>query len=477
MKKAKKSIFFKIFSVNLVTIIVSVLVLALMQSVLISQFVYRERINSLKQNAKTIATFIENGTAPDHLKNFLYGFSHSTKTNILIIDSNGDVLLASTPDDNYNRNTLRIEGKYLEDVLKNNEKIVKGTLDGTFRSEMFTLQVPIVTKHKDQVIGAIFISTPVPEMNRAQMQLYRILGLSLCLVILISFSLSFALSRRISRPIKRIGQTAKQFAHGDFSNRVELDKGAENIVEINELTQTFNDMAYSLEKSDDIRNNFLSDVAHELRTPMTTISGFVDGILDGTIPPERQNDYLTIVRDEVGRLSGLVNSFLNLTRFETSNQALEPSNFDICETLRRTLVGFENKIEEKAIEVELDISEPICYVRADMNAIRQVLTNLIENAIKFTESGGLLRLSVKPERSEVRLSVYNTGCGISEADKKLIFERFYKADKSRSLNREGTGIGLYIVKDILNRHGKTILVDSREGEFAEFSFTLDRVKA
>ena len=233
-------------------------------------------------------------------------------------------------------------------------------------------------------------------------------------------------------------------------------------------------MAYSLEKAEDIRNNFLSDVAHELRTPMTTISGFVDGILDGTIPPERQEDYLTIVRDEVARLSGLVNSFLRLTRFETSNQNLELTNFDICETLRRTLVGFENNVEEKNLNVELNLQEEICIVRADMNAVRQVLTNLIENAIKFTNHGGLLKVSLASERSEVRISVYNTGCGISDEDKQMIFERFYKADKSRSLNREGTGIGLYIVKDILSRHGKSISVQSREGEFAEFSFKLDR---
>lgn len=476
MNKPKKSIFSKIFSINLVVVIVSVLGLAIMQSALISHFVHKERISILEENAKKIVTFIESGTSSEHLKNFLYGFSHSIKNNILIVDANGDILLASTPDELYNKNTIRIEKKYLEDVLKNNKKIVKGTIGNTFRTEMFTLQVPIQTMSGKDVIGAIFISSPVPEMTRTQLQLYKILGLPLCLVILISIGLSFALSRRISKPIKKIGQTARQFAQGDFSNRVELEDGADNIIEISDLTQNFNDMAYSLEKFDDIRNNFLSDVAHELRTPMTTISGFVDGILDGTIPKERQNDYLTIVRDEVVRLSGLVNSFLSLTRIETSSQTLEITNFDVCETLRRALVGFETKIEEKSIKVELDLDETVCIVRADMNSIRQVLNNLIENAIKFTNPGGRLRLSVKSERGEARISVYNTGCGISDEDKKMIFERFYKADKSRSLNREGTGIGLYIVKDILSRHGKPITVKSREGEFAEFSFMLDKAR-
>ncbi len=474
MKKAKKSIFAGIFSTNLIIIIVSVLLIAVMQSVLISQFVHKERLTALEDNAKKIAAFIEKGTAPEHLTNFLYGFSHSTKTNILIVDKDGDILLASTSDKLYNKDVKSVEKKYMKDVLNNNNKIVKGTLGDIFRTKMFTLQVPIAISPSKEVVGAIFISTPTPEMAKTQIHLYRILGLSLFLVILVSVGLSVALSRRISKPIKKIGETAKQFARGDFSNRVQLDMRAENITEISELTENFNNMAYSLEKSDDIRNNFLSDVAHELRTPMTTISGFVDGILDGTIPKERQNDYLSIVRDEVGRLSGLVNSFLKLTRVEAGNQELEVTNFDICEILRRTLFGFEAKIEEKKINIQFDIPDESCMVKADMNLIRQVVTNLIENAIKFTGIGGLLKLSVRQARSEAEISVYNTGCGISDEDKKLIFERFYKADKSRSLNREGIGIGLYIVKDILKRHGKSITVESREGEFAEFSFTLDK---
>ncbi len=477
MKKSGKSIFFKIFSINLVIIMVSYMVLALMQSILISQFVYREKIGSLKDNAKTIAQFIENGTTPEPLNNYLYGFSHSTKTNILIIDNAGNILLSSSQGDVFDKSYNKIEEKYRKNVMSNHEHLERGTLGGIYRTDMFTLQVPIVSKPQNAVIGAIYLSVPVPEMTRAQTQLYKILALSLVLVVLISLGLSFALSRRISRPIKKIGSTAKQFAQGNFASRVELNGRTDNIVEINELTRTFNDMAYSLEKSDDIRNNFLSDVAHELRTPMTTISGFVDGILDDTIPADKQKDYLMIVKDEVSRLSGLVNSFLNLTRLETGNQALEPTNFDINETIRRTLVGLESRIEEKNININLNMGAEHLLVKADMNSIRQVLTNLIENAIKFTNQGGEIRISTEALRHEVKVSVYNTGCGIAAEDIKMIFERFYKADKSRSQNREGTGIGLYIVKDILSRHGKSITAESREGEYAEFVFKLDKGKA
>ncbi len=472
----KKSIFSKIFSINIVTIVVGVLSLAIMQYIMISQYVYREQINGLKENAQTIAGFIERGTAPERLESFLYGFSRSTDTGILIIDRNGEILLASTPENTFNQATLRIDPKYTKDVFENREHIERGTLGNAYSSEMFTLQVPIVSVSKDAVLGAIFISAAAPEMNRMQSHLGRIILFSLLLVVLISFALSFTLSRRISLPIKNISKAAKKFAQGDFSSRVKVSENHGRIVEIDELTHSFNDMAYSLEKSEDIRNNFISDVSHELRTPMTTIGGFVDGILDETIPPERQRDYLLIVKEEIGRLSALVNSFLDITRLQTGNHTLEFTVFDINEIIRRTLVGFESKINEKSINVNIDLESETCLVKADMNAIRQVLTNLLENAIKFTDPAGEIKVLVKTRQHEAIVSVYNTGCGISENEQKLIFERFYKADKSRSLNRNGTGIGLYIVKDILNRHKKDISVKSVEGEFAEFTFSLDRGK-
>ncbi len=472
----KKSIFSKIFLLNIVTIIVGVLFLSTVQYIMMSQFVYREKVADLKENAQTIAGFIETGTAPEKLQNFLYGFSHSTGTGILIVGKNGEVLLSSAPEGIYNPSVRHIDPQYTKDVFKNRENIEKGTLGGIYKSEMFTLQVPIVSAANNVVLGAIFISTGAPEMTRMQSHLGRIILFSLFLVILISFGLSFTLSRRLSRPIKNIVSTAKKFAQGDFSSRVDIGKHAGRIIEIDELTHTFNDMAESLEKSDSIRSNFISDVSHELRTPMTTIGGFVDGILDDTIPPERQRDYLVIVKEEITRLSSLLTSFLNITRLQADSRAFEPTVFDINETIRRTLVGFEAPIEEKEIRVNVLLEKESCSVKADMNSIRQVMTNLLENAIKFTENGGDIRISVTTRQQEAVISVYNTGCGISDDEQKLIFERFYKADKSRSLNRTGTGIGLYIVKDILSRHGKEIAVKSKEGEFAEFIFTLDLAK-
>ena len=472
----RRSIFSRIFLINITIVLVGIIMFAGLEYALLSKYVYREKVDTLKDNANAIASVINNGMTVDRLENFLYGFSRSTNKNILIIDKSCRIILASADSEVYDKNAGYVDKKYCREVLENKEHTVEGTLGGVYKTAMFTLQIPVVSSDGSDVSGAIFISTEAPEMMKMKMEIMRILALSMLLVVLIAFLLSFAVSRRISKPIKSIGNAAKEFAKGDFSSRVIFKKNGDNITEITELADTFNDMAFELEQSDNIKNNFISDVSHELRTPMTTIAGFVDGILDDTIPPEKQKDYLMIVKEETARLSGLVNSFLDMTRLKTGKLSLEMTDFDINETIRRILINFENKINDKNISVEVELEKESCYVRADRDSIKRVVTNLLDNAIKFTNEGGKIIVKVYGKQQEVCVSIYNTGCGIAESELKFIFERFYKVDKSRSINREGTGIGLYIVKDILNQHGKDIKVNSREGEFAEFVFTLDKGK-
>lgn len=472
----KKTVFSKIFLNNIIIITVSMLILMVSGYFMISRTVYNSRVDTLKDNANAISGFLSSGVPPERLENFLYGFSHSAKKNILIINKDGRILMESTIDNSYNSNMGLVEKKYCETVLSGREHIETGTMGGIYKNEMFTLQIPVVQRRSEEVVGAVLISTSAPEMIQLQGELWKTMSIAIVIVLLMSLALSYALSKRISKPIKGIGAAVNKFAKGDFSSRVELEEKKPNITEIEELAVAFNDMAFHLEKAEDIRNNFISDVSHELRTPMTTIGGFVDGILDGTIPSDRQSDYLMIVKDEITRLSALVNSFLDVTRSASGKQSLEMENFDLNETIRRALFNFEPRICGKNLEVDVVFDAESCIVKANRDAITRVLTNLIENAIKFTDESGTLKISTEIRQQEVFVSVYNTGCGIAEEDRKLIFERFYKADKSRSLNREGTGIGLFIVKEIINRHGKSISVKSVEGEYAEFMFTLDRGK-
>ncbi len=473
----KRTVFSKIFLNNIIIIMVGMIILTVSGYLLISGAVYHAHVETLKDNARSISGFIRNGVPPERLENFIYGFSHSAKKNILIIDNKGKIIMESTIDDTYNDNVKYVDEKYCESVFSGHEHVERGTLGNVYKADMFTLQLPVVERFSSKVVGAIFISAPAPEMRQMQGQLFKTMSMALVAVLFISLILSYALSKRISNPIKSVVTAVKQFAKGDFSSRVEDDENKTNITEIKELTDAFNNMAFHLEKAEDIRNNFISDVSHELRTPMTSIGGFVDGILDGTIPEEQHKEYLAIVKSEVSRLSSLVNSFLDVTRNAEGRQKLEISNFDINEVIRKTLFNFESRICEKRIFVDLVFETDYCFVKADCDAITRVMTNLIENAIKFTDDEGKLRISTVVRQQEVFVSVYNTGCGISADDKKLIFERFYKVDKSRSVNREGTGIGLYIVREIINRHGKSISVKSTEGEYAEFVFSLDKGKS
>jgi signal transduction histidine kinase len=240
-----------------------------------------------------------------------------------------------------------------------------------------------------------------------------------------------------------------------------------------ELATAFNHMAESLNNYDEMRNTFMSNVSHDLRTPMTSISGFIDGILDGVIPPEKHEYYLQLVSTEVKRLSRLVASLLDLSRIQAGERKFSMAPFDVCEMGREILISFENKINEKQLDVSFECDEDKMSVLADRDAIYQVFYNLCDNAVKFSSEGGLLRISLrKLKNRKILVSVYNEGQGISEEDLPRVFDRFYKSDKSRGLNKSGVGLGLFISKTITEAHGEKIWADSELGRYCCFNFTL-----
>ena len=242
--------------------------------------------------------------------------------------------------------------------------------------------------------------------------------------------------------------------------------------EIGELAEAFNAMAESLSKSEQRRSEFIANVSHELKTPMTTIAGFADGILDGTIPHDREREYLSIISSETRRLSRLVRSMLDLSRLQSDERAPQ-QQFDLGETMLRTLVSLEGKINQKHLEVATNLPEEPVMVWGDQDAITQVCYNLLDNAIKFSQEEGTLSLSIVPKGSKATVSVSNQGKTIPPEELDLIFDRFHKADHSRSENRDGVGLGLYIVKTILNSHKETITCTSQDG-LTTFTFSQPR---
>ena len=273
-------------------------------------------------------------------------------------------------------------------------------------------------------------------------------------------------------PLRQMSAAAHSFGTGDFSRRIPVESSDE----IGELAEALNNMATSLSDSEGTRRNFIANVSHELKTPMTTIAGFIDGILDGTIPQSEQRRYLRIVSEEVKRLSRLVQSMLSLSRIDAGELKLNPSEFDLSGAILSTVLTFEKMIDQKSLDIRGLDSLPQAKAYGDPDLCHQVVYNLIENAVKFTEDGGYIEFSVEDLPEETRATIRNSGIGIEPEEIGMIFERFYKTDKSRSKDKNGMGLGLYIVKTIIRLHGGDIRARSEKGQYTEFSFSLPKKK-
>lgn len=470
-----RSMFSKIMIINIISMLISIIILGTTQMLLLTSYISKQSEDALSQNAETIISMVNGDIPMETLNNMLNGFSHVTGNYICIFDNKGKVITSTSNNRFVQSSPVFLESEYTKVVLSGQKYTMIGNMGNLFTETMFTLQIPIRTKG-NTVIGAVSVSRPIPEHQKMKYDMFQILLISIFIMMITSSFLAYILAKKFSVPMKNIGATTKEFAGGNFAARVGPIGTQSDISEIAELAQAFNKMAAELEKSEEIKNSFISDVSHELRTPMTTIAGFVTGILDDTIPQDKQKDYLKIVHDEITRLSRLVNTFLDITRMQSDKLTLNKSVFDINELVRICIIGLESKIAAAGIDIELNFETESCYAYADRDSIMRVLTNLLDNAVKFTNKGGLIIVTVKTVQHDVIVSVRNTGCGIPKEQQAMIFTRFYKGDRSRSQNKDGTGIGLYLVKNILQAHGKDISINSVEGEYAEFIFNLEKGK-
>lgn len=319
-----------------------------------------------------------------------------------------------------------------------------------------------------EVAGYLVATVHDTSLVRYTNMVITTIALTSLLVLSASLILFFIMSRRTIGPLKQIGYAAKQFSQGKFDVRV-LERGSG---EMADLARSFNHMADSIAKTDELRRTFLSNVSHDLRTPMTVIAGFVDGILDGTIPKEKQDEYLALVASEVRRLSRLVTTLLDVTRLQAGERKFQPAPFDVCEMAREILISFAQRIEDKALLVNFESDAESMYAFADRDAIYQILYNLCDNGVKFARQGGIFSVSITTRANKQYITVYNEGEGIPKSEQPYVFDRFYKADKSRGLDTTGVGLGLYIAKTILDSVGEEITVHSEPGENCTFAFTL-----
>ncbi len=362
---------------------------------------------------------------------------------------------------------VMIGEKIISEIYRDGIYKGKGMLDGILETRHLICAHRLETG--GEIIGTVFAcSSSAREEALVSVMTETIIMASLWVMLAAMIAVYF-ISDRIISPLHSMKNAAKEFAKGNFETRVSV-RGSD---EISELGAAFNNMAQSLEQLETMRNSFLANVSHDLRTPMTTISGFIDGINSGAIPPEKHPYYLGIISSEVHRLSRLVSQLLDISKLESGDRKFTPTPFDICEMARLILISFEQKIDAKRLEVSFDTDKDSMIALADRDAIHQVLYNLCDNAIKFSEEGGAFRIAIRrKEGRKLTVSVYNDGIGIPSEDLPFVFDRFYKTDKSRGLDKNGVGLGLYIVKTILEAQGETISVQSEHERFCEFTFTL-----
>ncbi|MDO5142328.1 MAG: HAMP domain-containing sensor histidine kinase [Eubacteriales bacterium] len=324
-----------------------------------------------------------------------------------------------------------------------------------------------VTDDTGEVVSMVFVFTQDADAADMVRHSTQMLVLILLVTLATLLILSFIISQHVTRPLKNMASAARAFASGDFSVRVPEDN---HCYEIDELAVSFNNMARDLDQLEELTRGFISNVSHEFKTPMTTIGGFVDGMIDGTIPPEQRDKYLHIIAEETRRLSRMVGRMLDTAKIQSGELIINPAPLDFSEMTTRILLSFEQKIEQKHLSVACDVGERL-MVMGDVDHLYRAVYNLTDNAVKFIDEGGRLCLRAHAEGGFCAFSISNTGKGISDEELPHVFERFYKADRSRSLDKTGAGLGLYIVKNIVNLHGGEIAVRSDDGE-TEFSLTL-----
>ena len=389
----------------------------------------------------------------------------------VICDSRGKVILCSDALYGCNHQGLFVNRDYMNKVMANGIDKSAGLIRGMYDDTRFLVAMPVQGDGEDAQSGLVIVSTPDAGVTDILTKISDIFLTTAACVVMLSVLLVSAFARRESRPLREMADAANAFGHGNLEARVRVDES--NSEEMEELALAFNNMASSLQKSEYQRQEFVANVSHELKTPMTTIAGYVDGMLDGTIPENRRDYYLRIVSDETKRLSRLVRSMLDISQLQTEQGIPEDKKllFDLEECAGQVLVTFEKKITDKKINVEVNFPEhPVCTF-ANQDYITQVIYNLLDNAVKFCPEGGNLGLTIREGGSKVYVSVSNQGETIPPEELPLVFDRFHKLDKSRSQNRDGWGLGLYIVKTIICGHGEDISVTSRDG-VTTFTFTL-----
>jgi len=474
-----RSTFSRTFFPTALLLLSALLLVGTSLQMLVKNYMSNQAFESLENDGTAIASLASAYYTEGSLsgREFFVNLSIASRVSdadAVIFDAAGKLILCSDSPFGCPHQGWTINGDYLDRVLTQGIARNNGRFTGLYEDARYVVSVPIEDVRTGDNIGIVMVSVPMEStlavLDRLS-DIYLFVSLLSVAVVMVIMSV---FARRHSAPLKEMAQAASAFGHGNLNARVNVSRAASQ--EVEELALAFNNMASSLQKSEYQRQEFVANVSHELKTPMTTIGGYIDGILDGTIPQEKQRHYMQIVSDETKRLSRLVRSMLDISRLQEQAGIPEEkkTRFDLEECAGQALITFEQKILAKEVQVTVDMPEHPVYIFADQDSITQVIYNLLDNAVKFCPQGGNMGLTIKEGSSKAYISVSNDGQTIPPEELPLVFDRFHKLDKSRSQNRDGWGLGLYIVKTIVCSHGEDISVSSRDGK-TEFTFTMPLV--
>ncbi len=472
----RKSISSMYFSTTAALLIVSTAVLCAIQMYLVMGYFRQDKKESLSEVVSIVTAQIHlrqqmedagdiDPALAQKIQESLVLVSETSSTIILFTDENGVVQLCSEGASSSNVGR-QVPQNVLADLAADDSFFETGTLGGIYPSACYTVG-GVVKGQGGRPLGYVFASASTGSLNIFVGDMFSSFVLAAGLMLLASSVLAIFFTTRLTTPLRRISEAARKFGSGDFSVRVPVDGDDE----VAQLAVTFNNMARNLETIDSSRASFMGNIAHELRTPMTSIKGFIDGMLDGTIPDDMRQHYLGLVSQEVGRLTRLIQNMLDISKLEAGEYRVNAQSYDVWESLTGVVFSAEQRVEDQGVEIQ-GLAPQKTLVYADPDLVYQVVYNLFDNALKFTPRGGYIRFSVQKSGGFVTVSVENSGQGISPEALPFVFERFYKEDKSRGLNARGSGLGLHICKVLIGLSGGKIWAESEEGRLCRFSFTL-----
>lgn len=441
---------------------------------IISFFIYsiseKDKISMIEKQVEVLQQSIDSylnqeDDAYDELKRILKMLSLATDMDAMLVDKLGYVYMVSS--DNYNNlKYTNVDIPY--DIINNIHRV-------GYTTSLFNSMDEDIEYYVKPVVGSSGVAGFAIMIKKERYfghQLFMIIWVAIVIAMMISaLIVNYFAKRLVIKPLEHINNGARRLAKGEVQKRVEVVSNDE----IGELAESFNIMAEAIEESDNITKEFISNVSHELRSPITSIKGFVGGIVDGVIPKDKENYYLNIVYDEIDRLARLVNDLLDISAMESGKFNLVVSEFDINSVIKLCILNLEGKIQSKCLSLNATFSDNRCFVVADRDRVIQVLTNLLENAIKYSEDNGDIRVDIYSKGEKIYISIFNSGENISKEDINHIWDRFYKSDKSRT-NKISTGLGLSIVRLILSQHNEDVWVKNIDGKGVTFIFTLMRAK-